>query len=38
MVKTQAKRAALFLDITQYTIRYVISQSSADLIYFVAEA
>jgi hypothetical protein len=37
MVKRQAKRSVLFWDITQYTICYIISQRSADLIFFVAE-
>jgi hypothetical protein len=36
--KRQAKRSALFWDIMQYTISYVISQRSADLIYFMAKA
>jgi hypothetical protein len=38
IVKRQAKGSALFWDITQYTIWYVISQRNADLIYYVAEA
>jgi hypothetical protein len=38
MVKRQAKRSALFWDITQYTTCYIISHRSAELIYFMAEA